>query len=141
MNSRLLTYSLKAASPQTKQKASNTILLCHKGNNYKVIDRLASQGNNVCVVEHQSSKIPTTISTAEHICLKYKRPCITVLPANIYDPKNIEFVFDQTTNIYGTIDGLVLYNDYKWESNAILNKYLDSIISNGNISVVDPHTI
>ena len=120
MNSRLLTYSLKAASPQIKQKASNTILLCHKGNNYKVIDRLASEGNNVCVVEHQTSKILTT---------------------NIYDPKNIEFIFDQTTNIYGTIDGLVLYNDYKWESNAILNKYLDSIISNGNISVVDPHTI
>ena len=78
---------------------------------------------------------------SEPCCLKYKRPCITVLPANIYDPKNIDFIFDQTTNIYGTIDGLVLYNDYKWESNAILNKYLDSIISNGNISVVDPHTI
>jgi hypothetical protein len=120
---------------------SNTLLLCHSGNNYKVIEKLASFGSNICVMEHlPNKKTPQTktFMVAENICEKMKRPCITVLQCDMYNPKYMDYAINETKDIYGSIDGLVLYNKNKWECGEIIYKYLYSIKTNGNISIMDP---
>lgn len=122
---------------------SNTLILCHKGNNYKAIEKLASHGSNICVIEQipKNHERTHTYSVAEHICEKLKRPCISVLQCDMYNPKYINYAFNETEDIYGSIDGLVVYNEYKWDCNVFMNKYLDSIKNNGNIMIVDPNNL
>jgi hypothetical protein len=56
----------------------------------------------------------------------------------MYNPKYMDYAINETKDIYGSIDGLVLYNKNKWECGEIIYKYLYSIKTNGNISIMDP---
>ena len=130
-------------SSQISKQITSTLLLCHKGTNYKAIEKLASSGSNICVVEQfpKSHTRTQTFSVAENICEKLKRPCISVVQCDMYNPKYIDYAFNETQDTFGSIDGLVLYNDYKWDCNVFMHKYLDSIKTNGNIIIIDPHSL
>lgn len=125
-------HSFKNINPKT-------FMLCHKGDNYNILHQLAFQGANVSLVEPLPKKNERSYSytIAEEICERLKKPCITVLKCDIHNTKHIKYVMDETKNIYGKLDGIVLYDQYKWDYSCLMYSYMN-FVKKGQIYIVEP---
>jgi citronellol/citronellal dehydrogenase len=83
-----------------------------RGIGYNIAKNLALCGANVTIIGKTKEKHPkldgTIYSAAEKICSISKRPSCMGLPCDIRNTKHIKNVIDETMDVYGKIDGVVL---------------------------------
>jgi hypothetical protein len=118
-----------------------TIMLCHKGTNYNVLKTLAKQGINISLIEPYPTKKSETKSfkIAQEICDIMKRHCVTVLQCNINNTHHVKYAMNETIDIYGSIEGIVLYEKYKWDYSCFLYSYM-KYARVGQITIIDHET-
>ena len=83
-----------------------------RGIGFNIAKKLAMQGANVTIVGKTITKHPklegTIFSAAEEICDVVKKSSCMGIPCDIRVSKEIDNVINETLDVYGSIDGVVL---------------------------------
>lgn len=118
-----------------------TFILCHKGSNYNILQQLTFQGANVALIEPfpKRDESSYTNCAASEICRKMNRDCVNVFQCDIHNSKHIKQVLTETKETFGRLDGIVLYDEYKWDYSCLMYTYMN-FVKKGQISIVDPET-
>lgn len=83
-----------------------------RGIGFNIAKKLAENGANITIVGKTRKKHPkldgTIYSSAENICDYVNGPKCMGIPCDIRNPREIEFAIQETLDVYGSIDGIVL---------------------------------
>jgi citronellol/citronellal dehydrogenase len=83
-----------------------------RGIGFNIAKKLAMKGANVTIIGKTQSKHPklegTIYSSAEKICNLVKRPAVLGIPCDLRVPKQMDHVINETLDVFGSIDGVVL---------------------------------
>lgn len=83
-----------------------------RGIGYNIAKKLAENGANVSIIGKTREKHPkldgTIYSAAENICEHTQRANCIGIPCDIRNPKEINHVMNETVDIFGHIDGIIL---------------------------------
>ena len=83
-----------------------------RGIGFNIAKKLALQGANVTIVGKTIQKHPklegTVFSAADEICDLVKKPSCMAVPCDIRVSKQMDHVINETLDVYGSIDGVVL---------------------------------
>ena len=120
---------------------NKTFLVCHHGNNYSLIKRLAAVGSNVCIV-HSISKhrqfYQQSLDVANQICDFTKSNNVITLECNYQHLGHIKNTLNEVEDTFQNIDGLVIYKDMLWENKLLLEKFVFHHGRYANVFVTDP---
>jgi len=120
---------------------NKTFLVCHNGNNYNLIKKLAIVGSNVCILNPLSRDKDNrykSVKIANEICDFTKRNNVTTLECNYQDIGDIKNTLNEIEDIYQNIDGLVLYKEMIWDKKLLMNKFIFHHDRHANIFITDP---
>lgn len=115
------------------------------GVGYNIAKKLALNGANVTIlgkIKEVNPKMNGTIySAAENICDLVKGPKCMGIPCNLRSIKEVEFAINETVDVYGTVDGVVL-NDTNINGTYLLGqmylKYVNKNKMNGKMLIISP---
>lgn len=83
-----------------------------RGIGYDIAKKLALAGANVTITGKTQTKHPkldgTVFSAADSICDLVKKPACNAVPCDIRVPEQIEHAINESLDIYGSIDGVIL---------------------------------
>ena len=83
-----------------------------RGIGYNIARKLAVNGANVSILGKTRQAHPkldgTIYSAADSICDLVKKPSCMGIPCDVRNSKDIKFAIDETIDVYGKIDGVIL---------------------------------
>ena len=104
----------KTLKPVSKLLKDKTFIIGGgtRGIGFDIAKKLAMKGANVTILGKTQSKHPklegTIYSSAEQICNLVKRPAVLGIPCDLRVPKQMDHVINETKDVFGSIDGVVL---------------------------------
>jgi hypothetical protein len=144
----LKTIKKKLKFSNSLNKLNNKTFIISSGTTgvgYNIAKKLALNGANVTIlgkIKEVNPKINGTIySAAENICDLVKGPKCMGIPCNLRSIKEVEFAINETVDVYGTLDGVVLNDtniNVTYLFSQIYLKYVNKNKMNGKMLIIEP---
>ena len=120
---------------------NKTFLVCHNGNNFNLIKKLAFMGNNVCIlnsISKNNNKLYKSIQIANTLCDITKRNSVIALECDYQHIGHIQNIFNEVEDNFKEIDGVIVYKKTLWEKKLLIERFIFNHDRYSNIFITEP---